>query len=478
MGNQKGGQANASGMFQALASAQAADQAYQLGTQQLQWAKDQWNAEQPMVQQVVSTDVASQQQQMQEAAQLQPLTVQAAQQDIATQQQQQAFSAEQQQLYEQTYQPLEQQYAAQAQQWASPAQQAINAGAAQTNVAEASESQRSAAQEQLEGFGINPGSTRFAGLDIGSRTMQAAAEAGAGTSAVQQTKLQGLGLEAGVVNTGRGLPNTVAGLASTGTGAGSAGGGYTAGAYGGAGVAGSGATGALSSNLAGGSAAMTAPTSWFNTGASNMNTYTNAVNGYNQSQLGYAQVGAAQSMGFGSLAGGIMGSFLQAGGPAIPPPRNSGNVTATPGVTAQSPSAIPPGGTPGGAIPMHASPSQGQQSDDVPSRLTVGEFVIPKDVVEWEGQKRFYGAIDKARQEREQAHSRQDVGGEHGIAPPQQPTFVSRPSPAASVQQSQYGGPALPSPANSNWQGAGPSTTYGQQGAIPTQRLLQRRAVG
>jgi hypothetical protein len=439
-GSAKSGQANSSGMFEALASAQAADQAYQLGTQQLQWAQTQWNQEQPMVQQVVSTDVASQQQQMQ-------------------------FATEQEQLYQSTYQPLEQQYAQQAQQWASPAQQAINAGAAQTNVAEASESQRSAAQEQLEGFGINPGSTRFAGLDIGSRTMQAAAEAGAGTQAVQQTKLQGLGLEAGVVNTGRGLPNTVAGLSSTGVGAGSA------------------AAGAGQSNIATGSSAMTAPTSYFNTGAANMNTYTNAVNGYNQSQLGYAQVGAAQSMGFGSLAGNLMGTFLQEGGPAIPPPNpgtNPGGVTATPGVTAQSPSAIPPGGTPGGAIPIHASPSRGQQPDDVPSRLTVGEFVIPKDVVEWEGQKRFYDSIDKARQQRQMAHQRTDVGGEHGIAPPAQPTFVSRPqqpSPAAPVQQSQYGGPAIP-PANLNRQGAGPSTTYGQQGAIPTNRLMQRRAVG
>jgi hypothetical protein len=447
MGGQKGGSADPSGMFQALASAQAANQAYSLGTQQLDWAKQQWNAEQPYVQQIMTSDIASQQQ----AAQ---------------------FAQEQEQLYQTTYQPLEQQYATQAQQWASPAQQSINAGAAMTNVSEASEAQRSSAQEQLEGFGINPGSTRFAGLDIGARTTQAAAEAGAGTSAVQATKLQGLGLEAGVVNTGRGLPNTTAGLASTGVGAGSA------------------AAGVGASNISTGSSALTAPSNWFNTGASNMNTYVNAVNGYNQSQLGYAQVGAMQSAGFGALAGGLGGaalgnpsitSMLQEGGPAIPPQGNPGNVTASPGATVQS--AVPPNGTPGGAIPTEASPTGGQETDDVPARLTVGEFVWPKDVVEWEGQKKLYAGIDRARQERQMASQRNDIGGERGYAPPARPTFVSRPgasNPAIPHARGvQYGGPITPG-VNKNWNGGGPSTTYGSQsgGAIPTQRLLQRRAVG
>lgn len=40
----KGGQdANSSGMTEAMASAQAAERAYQLGEQQLQWTKDVWN---------------------------------------------------------------------------------------------------------------------------------------------------------------------------------------------------------------------------------------------------------------------------------------------------------------------------------------------------------------------------------------------------------------------------------------------------
>ena len=386
MGGGKGGSANDSGMIAALSSAQAAQTAYSLGEQQLQWSQQVWNQEQPMVQQVVNADVASQQQSN-------------------------AFASGQQQLYQGTYQPLEQSYAQQAQQWASPGQQAINSGAAMTNVAEASDAQRNTATQQLESFGVNPGSTRYAGLDIGSRTAQAAATAGAGTTATQATLLQGLGLEAGVVNTGRGLPNTVAGLASTGTGTGAA------------------ATGAGQSNLATGASAQSSATNWFNTGASNMNTYVNAVNGYNQSQLGYAQVGAMQSMGAGSLAGGIMG-MLEAGGPADPrtfsptpaPSGNPGNVSRSPGELG---AALPTNATTGGVIPSHASPTGGQAVDDVPARLTVGEFVIPKDVVEWEGQKYFYGQIDKTRAARDAAHQRTDIGGKQGEALQTPPTFVS-----------------------------------------------------
>jgi hypothetical protein len=66
--------------------------------------------------------------------------------------------------------------------------------------------------------------------------------------------------------------------------------------------------------------------------------------------------------------------------------------------------------------------------DDVPARLTVGEFVIPKDVVEWEGQKYFYGQIDKTRAAKQQANQRTDIGGKQGPAIPTAPTFVSGPA--------------------------------------------------
>jgi hypothetical protein len=85
------------------------------------------------------------------------------------------------------------------------------------------------------------------------------------------------------------------------------------------------------------------------------------------------------------------------------------------------------GATPGGTVPIHASPSGGVATDDVPAMLTAHEFVIPKDVAVWKGHQYFAGQIDKARQEQQRFSSRGDVGGEPTSAIPQQPTFVSRP---------------------------------------------------
>jgi hypothetical protein len=77
--------------------------------------------------------------------------------------------------------------------------------------------------------------------------------------------------------------------------------------------------------------------------------------------------------------------------------------------------------------------------------------------------------IDKARMARQQTEQRSDVGGEHGYAPPARPTFVSRPQSQAVPTQN--------SPVQRQ-QGGGPTTTYGAQGAIPTERYIQTRAVG
>ena len=35
--------------------------------------------------------------------------------------------------------------------------------------------------------------------------------------------------------------------------------------------------------------------------------------------------------------------------------------------------------------------------DDVPANLTAGEFIIPKDVVEWKGKEYFYKLMAQAR---------------------------------------------------------------------------------
>ena len=78
-------------------------------------------------------------------------------------------------------------------------------------------------------------------------------------------------------------------------------------------------------------------------------------------------------------------------------------------------------------MPVHASPSMGVTTDDVPAMLTANEFVVPKDVATWIGHKALAGQIDKARQEQQKFSVRDDIGGEPVHAIPQHPTFVSRP---------------------------------------------------
>ena len=51
----------------------------------------------------------------------------------------------------------------------------------------------------------------------------------------------------------------------------------------------------------------------------------------------------------------------------------------------------------GGEVPDELSRSDGQVVDDVPANLTAGEFIIPKDVVEWKGKEFFYKLMAQSR---------------------------------------------------------------------------------
>ena len=421
MGDSKGGGSDQSGMYAAMASAQAADKAYALGEEQLQWTKDVWNKEQPLMD-------ASEQQQM----------------DLARQQQQsleqmQAQSQQQWKQYQDIYAPLEEQFAGQAETWDSPGAQALARGQAMGSIAEQGQAGLNTAAETLRGYGINPGSGRYAALYTGAQPMLSAAQAAAGTEAGQNLKLQQMGLESQAINTGRGMVNASQGLTTAGTGAGSAGSGSAAGA-----------AGTAQGNLSTGSNAMTAPSQWFNAGANNMNAYVGAVNGYNNSQN---DANASAGSEFGSIlgtAGGLLTKFLAKGGDVTR--YEDGGMVANPAggmgyqVTSSQgggPTGIPSapmmprqtyagggdaGATPGGTVPIHASPSGGVTTDDVPAMLTAHEFVIPKDVAVWLGHKHLAGTIDKARQEQQNFSMRDDIGGEPTAAIPQHPTFISRPA--------------------------------------------------
>ena len=414
----KGGSADSSGMMEAMVSAQAADQAYQLGTEQLNWTKQVWNQEQPLMD-------ASEQQQM----------------DLASQEEQSLEqsnreSAQQYQEYEDTYAPLEKSYAAEAAGWDSPQAIAQARGQAMSDVAEQGQAGLNTAAETLRSYGINPGSGRYAGLYTGAQPMIAASEAAAGTTAAQNLRLQKMGLEAGAIDTGRGLVNSTSQLASTGTGSANS-------AQGSA----SGAAGTANQNLSTGSTAMTNPAQWFNAGTNAMNSYVGAVNGYNDSNAKFAEANASEMGGLGSALGSALSlAVLKTGGGAVGMPGAAtgyaygggvgepttpytgmgGGMTGIPGAPVMPPQ-VALGATTGGTVPVHASPSMGAATDDVPAMLTANEFVIPKDVATWLGHKHLAGQIDKARQEQMKFANRDDIGGEPTSAIPQHPTFVSRP---------------------------------------------------
>ena len=260
------GSADNSGVMAAQASAQAAELEYQLGSQQLAWAKQVFNQEQPLVDQ---------------SEKLQ----------IAAAMQQNAFEQQQIALYNQYYQPLEKAYIGQAENWASPANTALVTGQARSGVANNVQQGIETAKKQLEGYGVNPSDPRYAGLYIGANTMGAAGEAAAGTTAAQNLKLQQMAMEGQAIQTGRGIAGNSPAMTNAAAGAGS------------------GAASTAQQNLSTGSNAMTAPVNWFNSGASNMSVYTNAVNAYNTANLGYAQLGAQSMSGIGSILGDITGMF-------------------------------------------------------------------------------------------------------------------------------------------------------------------------
>jgi len=310
------------------------------------------------------------------------LNNQIVQQQLATGKASSDAAARAQQRYESVYQPLEDQAVHTAMNYDTPQQEQLAAGAASASVAQQFAQQRTAAQQNLESFGVDPSSTRYAAMDVGLRTSQAAAQAAAANSAIQQTQATARGLQANAINVGRGLPSDInagnntalsagnsaanIGLATVNTGANTMG---TSTQYGGLGAQyGGNAIGAL------------------NAGTGAIGAWGNTLNaGYNN-QLGAFNANQNASSGIGSLLGTAVGM--------IPGLAEGGSV----------PSAVPigDGATPGGRVSPALSPSGGRNTDDIPAQLTAGEFVLPRDVVQWKGEEFMQKLIQKAREDKSQ----------------------------------------------------------------------------
>ena len=270
--------------------------------------------------------------------------------------------------YEEIYQPLEGALAADARTYSSDAKRDLESGRAQATVGQGFEAARANATRDLESFGINPGSTRYAALDIGTRAQEGAAKAAAGNQASQMVDATGRALRSEAINVGRGYPGQIAGTYNTALQAG---------------------TGANNANLAttasGGQTMGTAP-GYYGSAASSLTGAAGTMNtqfGNQMTQYNANQAPSPLGQALGMAAGIGAKAFFAADGGAI-------------------------GGMDdldqdGGPIPRQASPSRGVNVDDVEANLNVGEFVMPKDAVLWHGQKAMYAMITKAKEGREEA---------------------------------------------------------------------------
>lgn len=309
-------------------SAEAARMAQATAREQLTWAREQDGLNRQLLDRVLTGQEA-----------IQTETLSNAQQD--------------RQRYEDIYQPLEDNLVQEFQSYDTPERRDLEAGRAVADVTTAFDAQRRNHLQRLESFGVDPSQTRNAALDIGVRTQQAAAQAGAASGARRNVENTGRALRAEALNIGKGYPSNVAG------------------SYGQSLQAGNSMVGNANQTTQTSAGALQGANSYLNTAIGGYGSGANIVNSGYQNQL--AQFGANQDATIGMLGAGagIAGMFLKDGGPArraLPYNR-------------------------GGSV---EGPSDGSGIDDqVPAMLSADEYVIPADVVRAKGEEFFDKLVER-----------------------------------------------------------------------------------
>ena len=335
----------------AAASEKAAEYSYKISKEQLEWAREKYGKDSEIANKVIDSALKRQ--------------------DVNDEN-----AAEDRERYENIYQPLEDKLAQEALDYANPERLEQNAAKAQADVAQQFDASRQRALQNLQSFGVDPSSLRYAALDRGANVQQGAAEAAAGNQSRTQDEAVGRALRSEAINVGRGYPGQIAGTYATALQSGN-----------------QGINSALGTTASGANS-MGTGLGWGQAGNSALGTWGNALNtGYNNQLAGW-QADQNASSGIGGLLGtglGLAASFFEDGGKATAP----------------------------GKVPPEASPSQGKAIDDVPARLNVGEFVTPKDVVAWKGEEFFQKLIEQSRKAKKNAKAKP----EYALAPPERPTF-------------------------------------------------------
>jgi hypothetical protein len=300
---------------------------------------------------------------------------------------QEAWADEDRARYQSIFQPLEEQLAAEAESYATPERLEHEAGKAEADVAAQFAAARQTAQDRLEGYGVDPSQTRSGALDLGSRIAEAAAQASAGNQARTAAENVGRALRSEAINVGRGYPGQALAEQTGSTSAGNQ------------------AANTGLATTASGANTMGTGMQWAQLGQNAATGWGNLLNQQYANQMKQFEAENSQSSGWGDILGtaaGVAGSFLFDEGGAIPDEE-------------------------GRMLPHEMSPSNGAIPDDIdaeidgetPARLNAGEFVMPKDVVSWLGEKGMQQLILKARKEMTGANGERPAQPEMGPMPPE-----------------------------------------------------------
>lgn len=317
----------------AEASKEIAEMQQQTAREQLEWSREQDTMNRELLQQVLDVQLPAMQEQFETA------------------------SADRQR-YEEMFRPFEDQWAEEAKNYDTPERRAMERARALADVNTQFDAQRRNALSRLESYGVDPSQTRNAALDVGVRTAQAAAMAGAATQADRRVEDTGRALQSDVINLGRGALSNAAGFYGQAVNAGSA-----------------------------------AQGNALNTTASGANAVQSSLGFSGQALQGYGQNANILSQGFGNQMqswnaqqqqtagmlqgiGGIAGMFMADGGDV----ENPVGGPAAP-YTADGPV---------------DGPGDGSGVDDrVPAMLSQDEYVIPADVVRAKGEEFFDKLLEK-----------------------------------------------------------------------------------
>jgi len=297
--------------------------------------------------------------------------------------------------FQNVYQPLEDDLIQEYKDYLTPGRYDQNRGRAQASVTEQFKGQRAEAQRALESYGLNPGAVRYAALDLPVRNAESAARAAAANNADVMTENTARGLRSQALELGTRYPGWQLGEEGMAVNAGNA---------------------AVNNQLSlTGMEAQTTGTAPQYAGLGVQ--YLGAATGANQSaanikNTSYQNENAAFQQQFdadnawvepvASIAGLAAGAASKA---YFTPAAATGG-------------AIP---EPSSMVPQSASPTGGAAIDDVPARLTPGEFVLPEDVTRWIGEKKLQEMIMKTRDERKGAPAKPQAKP----AVPQAPTYAS-----------------------------------------------------